>query len=56
MLELSKSSLVCSGFTFILHIHTEMVPSAILKVLKVISKSDDEDEDEKHSGKTFLKS
>lgn len=55
MLELPKIMLVCSGFTFMLHIHTEMVPAEILKVIKVTAKKK-EDEDEEHQGKTFLKS
>ena len=33
-----------------------MIPAEILKVIKVVSKSQDEDEDESHAGKTFLRS
>lgn len=48
MLELPNKMLVSSGFTFVLHIHTAMVPAEILKVVKVISKNSDEDESVTH--------
>ena len=56
MLELPKKMLVCSGFTFVLHIHTEMVQAEILKVIKVTAKGQDDDNDDESHGKTFLKS
>jgi len=37
--------LVCNGFTFVLHIHTEMIEAEILKVIKVVNKNQDEDEE-----------
>lgn len=54
MLELPNNMLVCSGFTFVLHIHTEMVEAEILKIIKITKKNSEEIEES--TGKMFLRS
>ncbi len=45
MLELPNKMLVCNGFTFVLHIHTEMVEAEILKIIKITQKNSEEEEE-----------
>lgn len=56
VLELPSSVLVCNGFTFILHIHTKMIPAEIVKVIKIFKDDEHDNMEEEHHKVNFIKS